>query len=76
MTDWMFDYSDVTKNISRYRIVIILLYSAVMLLERGIRDISRVLVLARNSVVSACSVEDAIPNFYKWRGTDHFTRIL
>ena len=37
----------------------------VMLLERGIRDISRVLVLARNSVYSALSVEDAIPHVYK-----------
>ena len=42
--------------------------SAVMLLERGIRDISRVLVLARNSVYSARSVEDAIPHVYKMEG--------
>ena len=39
--------------------------TTVMLLERGIRDISRVLVLARNSVYSARSVEDAIPHVYK-----------
>ena len=41
---------------------------SVMLLERGIRDISRVLVLARNSVYSARSVEDAIPHVYKMEG--------
>ena len=48
--------------------VFIGLDSAVMLLERGIRDISRVLVLARNSVYSARSVEDAIPHVYKMGG--------
>ena len=41
---------------------------AVMLLERWIRDISRVLVLVRNSVYSARSVEDAIPHVYKKEG--------
>ena len=45
---------------------------AVMLLERGIRDISRVLVLARNSVYSARSVEDAIPHVYKMEGHRSF----
>ena len=44
----------------------------VMLLERGIRDISRVLVLARNSVYSARSVEDAIPHVYKMEGHRSF----
>ena len=43
-----------------------------MLLERGIRDISRVLVLARNSVYSARSVEDAIPHVYKMEGYRSF----
>ena len=47
-------------------------YISVMLLERGIRDISRVLVLARNSVYSACSVEDAIPHVYKMEGHRSF----
>ena len=41
----------------------------VMLLEYGIRDISRVLVLARNSVYS---VEDAIPHVYKMEGHQSF----
>ena len=45
---------------------------AVMLLERGIRDISRVLVLARNSVYSARLVEDAIPHVYKMEGHRSF----
>ena len=45
---------------------------SVMLLERGIRDISRVLVLARNSVYSARSVEDAIPHVYKMEGHRSF----
>ena len=44
----------------------------VMLLERGIRDISRVLVLARNSVYSARSVEDAIPHVYRMEGHRSF----
>ena len=39
-----------------------------MLLEHGIRDISRVLVLARNLVYSACSVEDTILHVYKMEG--------
>ena len=39
-----------------------------MLLECGIRDISRVLVLARNLVYSARSVEDAMPHVYKIEG--------
>ena len=45
-----------------------------MLLERGICDISRVLllVLARNSVYSARSVEDAIPHVYKMEGHQSF----
>ena len=47
-------------------------YISVMLLERGIRDISRVLVLARNSVYSACSVDDAIPHVYKMEGHRSF----
>ena len=47
-------------------------YGAVMLLERGIRDISRVLVLARNSVYSARLVEDAIPHVYKMEGHQLF----
>ena len=46
--------------------------TAVMLLERGICDISRVLVLARNSVYSARSVEDAIPHVYKMEGHRSF----
>ena len=41
---------------------------AVMLLERGIRDISQVLGLTRNSVYSAHSVEDTIPHVYKMEG--------
>ena len=45
---------------------------AVMLLERGIRNISQVLVLARNSVYSARSVEDAIPHVYKMGGHRSF----
>ena len=44
----------------------------VMLLECGICDISRVLVLARNSVYSARSVEDAIPHVYKMEGHRSF----
>ena len=44
------------------------LVTALMLLERRIRDISRVLVLARNSVNSARSVEDTIPHVYKMEG--------
>ena len=47
-----------------------------MLLERGIRDISRVLVLARNSVYSARSVEDAIPHVYKMEGHRSFRENL
>ena len=43
-----------------------------MLLERGIRDISRDLVLARNSVYSARSVEDVIPHVYKMEGNRSF----
>ena len=50
-------------------------YIAVMLLERGIHDISRVLVLARNSVYSTRLVEDAIPHVYKIEG-HRFARIL
>ena len=50
--------------------------NSVMLLERGICDISRVLVLARNSVYSARSVEDVIPHVYKMEGTDRFVRIF
>ena len=49
---------------------------AVMLLEHGIRDISRVLVLARNSVYSARSVEDAIPHVYKLEGHRSFCENL
>ena len=45
---------------------------SVMLLERGICDISQVLVLARNSVYSARSVEDAIPHVYKMEGDRSF----
>ena len=45
---------------------------SVMLLERRIRDISRVLVLARNSVYSARSVKDAIPHVYKMEGHRSF----
>ena len=45
---------------------------SVMLLERGIRDISRVLVLARNSVYSARSVEGAILQVYKMEGHRSF----
>ena len=41
---------------------------AVMVLECGICDSSRVLVLARNLVYSARSVEDAIPHVYKMEG--------
>ena len=41
-------------------------------LECGIRDILRVLVLARNSVYSARSVEDAIPHVYKMEGHRSF----
>ena len=47
-----------------------------MLLEHGMRDILRVLVLTRNSVDSARLVEDAILHVYKMMGTDHFARIL
>ena len=39
-----------------------------MLLERGIHDILRVLVLTRNSVYSAHSIEDVIPHVYKMEG--------
>ena len=39
--------------------------ATVMFPERGIRDISRVLVLTRNSVYSVRPVEDAIPHVYK-----------
>ena len=39
-----------------------------MLLERGIHDISRVLVVTCNSVYSAHSVEDVIPHVYKMEG--------
>ena len=45
---------------------------AVMLLEHRIRDISRVLVLARNSVYSVRLVEDAIPHVYKMEGHRSF----
>ena len=45
---------------------------SVMLLECGIRDISRVLVLTCNSVYSARSVEDAIPHVYKMEGHRSF----
>ena len=48
--------------------------TVVMLLERGICAISRVLVLARNSVYLAHSVEDAIPHVYKME--EHRSRIL
>ena len=51
---------------------IFMVTNTVMLLERGIRDISRVLVLARNSVYSARSVEDAIPHVYKMEGHRSF----
>ena len=47
-----------------------------MYLERGIRDISRVLVVARNSVYSAHSVEDAILHVYKIEGHRFFVRIF
>ena len=43
-----------------------------MLLEHGIRDTSRVLVLAHNSVYSAVLVEDAIPHVYKMEGHRSF----
>ena len=43
-----------------------------MLLERGIRDISRVLVLARNLVYLVRSVEDMIPHVYKMEGHRSF----
>ena len=43
-----------------------------MLLERGKHDISRVLVLARNSVYSARLVEDAIPHVYRMEGHRSF----
>ena len=39
-----------------------------MLLEFGIRDISRVLVLTHDSVYTARSVEDAILHVYKMEG--------
>ena len=45
---------------------------SVMLLERGIRDILRVLVLTRNSVYSVCLVEDTIPPVYKMEGYRSF----
>ena len=44
----------------------------VMRLERGIRDISRVLVLTRSSVYSVRSVEDAILHVYKMEGHRSF----
>ena len=44
-------------------------HDPVMLQERWIRDISRVLVLAR---YSARSVEDAIPHVYKMEGHRSF----
>ena len=43
-----------------------------LLLERGIRDISRVLVLAHNSVYSARSVEDATLHVYRMEGHRSF----
>ena len=51
-------------------------HKTVMLLERWICDISRVLVLARNSVYSARSVEDAIPHVYKMEGHRPFRENL
>ena len=45
---------------------------SVMLLEHGIRNISQVLVLARNLVYLVCSVEDAIPHVYKIEGHQSF----
>ena len=53
-----------------------LYYVTVILLECGMCDISRVLVLTRNSEYSALSVEDAVPHVDKWRGTDRFARIV
>ena len=48
----------------------VFIVGTVMLLERGICDIS--FVLARNSVYSALSVEDAIPHVYKVEGHRSF----
>ena len=48
--------------------------NTVMLLERGIREISRVLVLTRNSVYSVRLVEDAIPHVYKMEGAPIVSR--
>ena len=45
-----------------------LILDTVMLLESRIRDISRVLLLACNSVYLVCLVEDAIPHVYKMEG--------
>ena len=65
---FMYLYQDLNRRpstIDGYR-------TAVMLLEHGIRDISRVLVLSRNLVYSAHSVEDAIPHVYKMEGHRSF----
>ena len=48
------------------------LINTVMLLEHGICDISPVLVLARNSVYLAHSVEDTIPHVYRMAGHRSF----
>ena len=45
-----------------------------MLLERGIRDISQVLILTRNSVGTARLVEDTVLHVYKLEGHQSFRK--